>query len=225
MSLPRFVTFTGADDKTSIAGMHILASQYPIEWGVLFSPKHQGHGGRYPSLEVVQALVRNKGTLRLSAHLCGAHSRTVIEKRQLEQPVRGLVSMFDRVQVNTSMPVLPIRELAAWGGARNQRVILQCRAEFPSAVTEVDWLFDASGGRGVEPVKWPAPASFWHARNVFKGYAGGLNPGNVAKHVAAIWAKADECYWIDMESGVRDENDAFSLDKCRAVCEALWGKG
>jgi hypothetical protein len=30
-------------------------------------------------------------------------------------------------------------------------------------------------------------------------------------------------YWIDMESGVRDDQDKFSLAKCRAVCEAVYG--
>ena len=27
----------------------------------------------------------------------------------------------------------------------------------------------------------------------------------------------------DMESGVRDERDRFDINKCRAVCEAVYG--
>jgi hypothetical protein len=33
----------------------------------------------------------------------------------------------------------------------------------------------------------------------------------------------DLTYWIDMESGVRDDDNRFSLDKCQAVCEAVYG--
>jgi hypothetical protein len=31
-------------------------------------------------------------------------------------------------------------------------------------------------------------------------------------------------YWIDMESGVRTD-DRFDIEKCRAVCEAVFGGG
>ena len=34
---PAFITFTGIDGSTDLAGMIKLAEQYPIEFGVLFS--------------------------------------------------------------------------------------------------------------------------------------------------------------------------------------------
>jgi hypothetical protein len=40
--------------------------------------------------------------------------------------------------------------------------------------------------------------------------------------VAVISQRAAR-YWIDMESGVRDDQDRFSIEKCRAVCEAVYG--
>lgn len=78
---------------------------------------------------------------------------------------------------------------------------------------------DIAGGRGRIPASWPAnpPAG----RRV--GFAGGLNPDNVAQHVEAIAGSRDLTYWIDMESGVRDDDNRFSLDKCQAVCEAVYG--
>lgn len=30
-------------------------------------------------------------------------------------------------------------------------------------------------------------------------------------------------YWLDMETGVRDQNDRFDLWKVRAVCELVYG--
>jgi hypothetical protein len=44
----------------------------------------------------------------------------------------------------------------------------------------------------------------------------------MAAAVAAIGPMAPY-YWIDMESGVRDDDNRFSLDKCQAVCEAVYG--
>ena len=72
-------------------------------------------------------------------------------------------------------------------------------------------LFDASAGRGVAPEGWPAPIP-----DHFCGYAGGINPGNVARHIELIKEAGAEDTWIDMESGVRTEN-RFDLDKVREV--------
>lgn len=69
---PQFVTFTGADAQTSILGMQLLAEQFPVEWGILFSPERQG-AGRYPPLEFVHELTERPG-LRLAAHLCGGYA-------------------------------------------------------------------------------------------------------------------------------------------------------
>ena len=72
-------------------------------------------------------------------------------------------------------------------------------------------LFDASAGRGVAPEGWPAPLP-----GHFCGYAGGINPDNVAGHIDKIAAAGAQDTWIDMESGVRTD-DRFDLDKVRRV--------
>jgi phosphoribosylanthranilate isomerase len=96
------------------------------------------------------------------------------------------------------------------------RCIAQCRAAFPDD-TSVDWLFDASSGRGIAPAAWPAHPG----RRV--GYAGGIKPDNVLDVIRAGVGAAGP-YWIDMESGVRTD-DRFDLTKCRQVCEAVYGGG
>lgn len=217
--LPQFITFTGADEHTSIAGMLVLANEYPIEWGVLFSPKRQG-AGRYPPLEFVEELTL-RPKLKLSAHLCGGYSEAAVYKRVT--PLDPIVlQYFDRVQVNMHNPEFEIVALREWSATLRAQMILQCRGEeFPDVGGAV-WLFDASGGRGIEPKAWPKPTPYQLRSGTLRGYAGGLNPENVRDHVATIGV-IDQGYWIDMETGVRDENDRFSLDRCRAVCEAVFG--
>ena len=211
---PLFITFTGADDDTDLEGMYQLAHEYPIEWGILFSPKRQG-SGRYPSLGFVRRMLSEiGGGTRLSAHLCGGDARAVIERGESPHDVM-LARYFWRAQINTADTSVDPAAIAQWGDKVSLMPILQCRGDFP-LLKGVGVLFDASGGRGIAPKAWPkAPARM-------VGYAGGLNPSNVAEAVAAINLVSSE-YWIDMETGVRDENDRFSLEKCRAVCEAVYG--
>lgn len=213
---PNFITFTGADDHTSIEGMHALARVYPIEWGILFSTKQQGTG-RYPSFDFLNKLARSgPSRLCLSAHLCGSYSRSLIEfgYTGLENPI---ASFFVRAQINTSDSAVRPRRIRDWAARLNVTPILQCQAEFP-ADPAVQWLYDVSGGRGISPPKWlPSRDEGQY------GYAGGLNPQNVSQAVASIGAIAKN-YWIDMETGVRNEDDKFDLGLCRAVCEAVYGK-
>lgn len=209
---PKFITFTGADDYTPIAGMIELSMLYPIEWGILFSPKRQGEG-RYPSMPFIERLV-GEYSLEFSAHLCGGDSRTVVETGNSQHDAL-IKSYFLRAQINTTANPDPL-EIRKWARSLDITPILQCRSMFPDH-DAVEWLFDASGGRGIAPAAWPKP---WP--NVLSGYAGGLNPLNVANAVSTIGQMTDN-YWIDMETGVRDANDRFDLSLCRQVCEAVYG--
>lgn len=209
---PEFITFTGVDEFTDIADMVELSRAYPIEWGVLFSPKRQG-SGRYPPMFTIKRVAAEL-EIRLSAHLCGADAREVIEHGESRHDTL-LAHAFDRAQINTADPHLQPSMIAQWGRRRELRAILQCRGPFPD-VDVVDVLFDASGGRGISPSDWPKGLPG------LCGYAGGLNPDNVAAAVDTISQRAER-YWIDMETGVRDEQDRFDLGKCRAVCEAVYG--
>jgi hypothetical protein len=207
---PEFITFTGADYRTDVAGMTMLAAQYPIEWGILFSPSRQGVDGRYPGGEA-QSRFAWSG-LRLSAHLCGGYARNIMENGSLGAlriPVD--LGIFERIQVNHSAPlsdrINTFRK--GWG----PRCIAQCRGEFPED-TSVDWLFDQSGGRGAEPESLPG-----YPRRLV-GYAGGIGPDNVISVIRRINASGP--YWIDMESKVRTD-DWFDLTLCRQVCEAVYG--
>lgn len=216
MRKPEFITFTGCDDKTPIKAMQWLSERYPVEWGILFSTKHQGDGGRYPSLEKVAELLETD--MRFSAHLCGGHSRALIENSddpKLHWLMRPEPGRFRRIQVNTADQV-PIGGLTRWAEERRARLILQCRVAFPGDA-RCDWLFDRSGGTGqLPPAGWPAT----EAESPLVGYAGGLGPDNVIEQLPLMTQGTP--YWIDMESGIRTA-ERFDLEKCARVCEAVYG--
>lgn len=207
---PDFITFTGADDRTAVYDMIALSKRYPIEWGILFSPSRQGVDPRYPGGEAQSRLLWSG--LRLAAHLCGDHSRAIMDGRRIDTPVD--LGVFDRIQINHHAPD-PKRIIAFRNGWGKMRCIAQTAAlgNFPRD-TSIDWLFDASGGRGVAPPAWPA-----HPGRMV-GYAGGINSSNVSAVIARIAARGP--YWIDMESGVRT-GDWFNIGLCRRVCETVYG--
>jgi hypothetical protein len=214
MFKPQFITFTGVDDATDADTLVELADDYPVEFGLLFSPKRQGLEPRYPKLETIGWLV-SELPLRWAAHLCGADAREVIECNTSRHD--SLLPHFTRAQINTADPSVKPSQIGNWAAERNVRAILQCRGEFPR-IASVDVLFDASGGRGIVPGDWPEAS-----KTTFCGYAGGLRPDNVTAAIEVIQHRVSSPYWIDMESGVRDERDLFSIEKCRAVCEAVYG--
>ena len=41
---PPFITFTGVNGRTSLAGMPALAADYPVQFGFVLSPARQGTG-------------------------------------------------------------------------------------------------------------------------------------------------------------------------------------
>jgi hypothetical protein len=211
---PEFITFTGVDEQTDIKELRTLASQYPVEWGVLFSPSRQGHDWRYPAGRILEDLLWAR-ELRLAAHLCGGYSDMVMRGDNVRPRTPADLGFFKRIQVNHAEPSVDL--IAGLGQLIDSRCIAQSRSlEFPSE-TNVDWLFDRSGGRGATPEAWPAHPG----GDRLVGYAGGISPDNVADVVKAIGSTGP--YWIDMESGVRTDN-RFDLAKCRQVCEIVFGK-
>lgn len=212
---PLFITFTGADDHTDVYGMKAIHERYPVEWGILFSRDRQGNENRYPSYNKAVAMMTSG--LRMAAHLCGQYAQDIMRyaiDSEWSFPVNGA----KRVQINSREPSVAAAQ--RFGQMFGRRCILQCRDphEFPPE-HDVDWLFDASGGRGVRPATWPN-----HPGRLV-GYAGGITPENVLETIERINGLMGDTgpYWLDMESGVRDENDRFDLKKVRAVCELVHG--
>lgn len=208
------VGIAGADDTVPHSALVDLSRRFPfVEWGILISPKQAGQP-RYPTMAWCGGLFE-RPELRLAAHICGQRTRDF-----LATGVSFLHPMFSRVQVNGwRRPAEPDAFRAMRG---ELRLILQCRSEDTlqqvandaAELGNADVLFDPSGGRGIESFRYPPTPSGCHL-----GFAGGIGPDNVLDVVGeiAMGAGVRPDFWIDMESGVRDEGDRFDLERVEAV--------
>lgn len=224
----RTVTITGIDVYTDRGGLDGLSYEFPfVEWGVLLSKTKEGKDNRYPNKEWIDELGDQR--LRLSGHICGLWARDIAEGGDMilrdrpdwfEKP-----PLFQRLQLNIShilgdisSPYEPFHNAVRRLGIKT---IIQLRdldrRVLQPLVNEVDFLFDCSGGRGVLPARWPALALYdaHGGRSPLSncGYAGGLNPDNLAEQLALMEASSEgQTIWIDVESGVRT-SDVLDLDK------------
>jgi hypothetical protein len=233
MSMLTHCTLTGVDEKTDLADVSVMSGEHPIvEWGFLYSPKRQGQPGRYPSVgflrEAFQSLPDH---VRVAVHVCGTGVPQLIEGDGVARELVHLIAQRGgRVQLNFNAFVLepdfhqlelcmqgfPAAQFITQYNESNYHVWRELRGADNHSV-----LFDASGGRGVEPLKWESPLS-----GVTCGYAGGLGPTNVATKLEAIQASVgNRPFWIDMEGKLRDRNDWFDLKACEAVLRALFACG
>ncbi len=222
-NLPKHITFTGVDEHTDIRRLIFISGLFhgKVEWGILLSPNMTGKHIRYPALETVNEVLNRvtRFPIKMAAHLCGGYAREVLAHGSniLDPFIKG---SFGRVQLNASGWDFDAERLNLINGWKDKvgvsDLILQCRVQFPSS-SQVHWLFDNSGGKGIFPKNWLEPAG-----SEFRGYAGGIDPENVESAVINIGQKCQN-YWLDMETGVRTD-DKFDLDKCLRVLETVYGR-
>ncbi|MBT3358364.1 MAG: phosphoribosylanthranilate isomerase [Rhodospirillales bacterium] len=206
MKLPKFVTFTGIDDRTDLSRADALARRYPIEWGMLYGPGEGDPLSRYPSIPTIDAVLEISGDKAL--HLCADTAREFAESKALPADLEGSerVQKFGRFQVNKVRTI----NFSSYGPSQ---IILQCPA-FDANANTVQ-LFDVSAGRGLLPDRVPLLLP-----GQLVGYAGGMGPDTVVDYLSRI--EGDGEFWIDMESHVRT-NEWFDLDKVEQVCKAVFG--
>lgn len=214
---PKFITFTGVDEMTDPDELIALHREYPVEFGILVGGK--AYKKRYPSHEFISAFLKHTANagLNLSLHLCVDFAKNANTHGAIlnAPPWQTQLDCIKRMQINALW--YNSDTLAEMAARLNVQIIKQHR-EGPFSEQQVGLVqvHDCSGGRGVVAVDRPRQPSYIE----LVGYAGGLNPHNVKKENARIEA----CnYWLDMESGVRDENDLFAVEKCRKVCEEIYG--
>lgn len=232
MSNPSWrVTITGADNHTDPRDLADLSLRFPfVEWGVLFSVND--NRPRYPSRGWVERLAEIKGAMslrnfHLSAHFCGALAKEAMTgSGWMLDCVRGWG--FTRVQING----FALDKVDAMRSRKGLEIILQTRdlatisphQDFARSRRTDDerysLLFDASGGRGVSPERWPQ-AGHMNGDDVAVGYAGGITPDNVLSVFGEL--AHVEPTWIDMESGVRtdDRLDLYKVDRVLSQVASL----
>lgn len=204
MLKPEFITFTGIDDRTDLSKADKLATQYPIEWGVLLASK--GKDSRYPCKQAISEIVNISG--KKSAHLCGAVSK---DFQKGIYPDFADLALFDRIQVNGFK--LEITHFSAFEEEFDSKIILQTRLDHFQDMPFLQ-LYDRSGGEGIIPEHIPS------LRGGLVGYAGGMGPDTVLDYLSNIEGKGR--FWIDMEGRLRT-NGWFDLDKVEQVCQKVYG--
>lgn len=219
------VTLTGADNKTNYADLLKLQEQYPfVEWGILFSKSREGQQ-RYPTQEHIKDQFTGIGSLELSAHFCGWWSKVVLENQNFEL-ITGLPDQFKRVQLNYNFKNskgFDLITLLRFAENYNQKsIILQYNRSNSEVLDKfrsenvlpenIHFLYDGSGGRGTEIQVIDEPIGTYYT-----GYSGGLSTENIDSICATISrAENQSKVWIDMESGVRTDND-FDLIKVETI--------
>ena len=231
----KLVTITGADDSVRPEDLVELSKEFPfVEFGILASAFRSGTP-RFPSRVWVDCLksipTAEKGPLKLSLHLCGKWVRDLLQG-VLEFDWK-LVPGFDRVQLNFHADETPCTPKKFWDrlleisqcglcpGRGVKQIVFQldgakglhhlsqvCEQNGANrGFVDVAPLFDASGGAGVLPEKWPTPFLFREGTTyAFHGYAGGLSPDNLWEQLPKIHEAAHGAdYWIDVETHVRSE--------------------
>ncbi len=212
---PTFIAFTGVDSPECLPGMQELSRHYPIEWGVLVDDAKEDDI-LFANADVRARLLEAPG-LRYAAHVCGEQAGFIAnapEKASLN------LAGFQRLQVNhgfSGSSAEQVENCIRFGRAQTVRTMLQTLVDFPDDC-RLDWLYDTSFGTGKSPDRWPTLPQ----NGPLCGYSGGIKPENVADILSAIDAPEGSQYFIDMESGVRT-NGRFDLEKCEAVCKAVFG--
>lgn len=194
------ITVTGADERTSMQSLVALARMSPlVEIGLLYTFDPEGRP-RYPQWDWLQEAVDVLGH-RCAVHVCGGRARS--------QALCGpeWLHYAGRVQVNGSI---------SWVALTGLTDALPCviTQHNPSRFADLSaepfdnhqLLIDASGGRGLSPAAWSAPAT---SKPV--GFAGGLGPRNLAAELNRLRPLLRPGWWVDMENSLRVD-DWFSVD-------------
>lgn len=220
MSL-KIVTFTGADDMTSIETMLAISEEHAfVEWGILLP--HIGKP-RFPSRAWVQRLIGAQvlapHSMLIAAHVCPPLTAELIGGTKTIMDIVG--SGFMRIQVNTHAEhyVWPDTWLERFAQDIDRDYVLQLDGVTGSeayqhardeGVEEILGLHDLSHGKGVLNPAWPASNG-----EQLIGYAGGLGPENLAEQLPRIAAAAGAAdFWIDMETHIRTGSH-FDLEKVK----------
>jgi hypothetical protein len=198
------LTFSGIDEFTNIDD---LKKMY-VEFGILLTLNPEGRN-RYPSLDWISNTV---GQLTCAIHICGRAAR----KALLYGELNDIIFKCQRIQVNGKLTEDELTSICKMFSTK--KIITQHndtnKSLYKLKIENHQILVDASGGKGILPDGWPSLNT-----NKLVGYAGGLNFQNIIEQNQKIKANTQKAYWLDMENGLRDENDKFSVQKATDICD------
>lgn len=214
----RFISLTGADDRTTVQEIELLSEKYPLfECAILIFP--EAHSiNRNPSLGwrkyLYKSSVKNK-----AIHLCGTSiDQFAVQDKAIMQDIENVGRVQINLQPRWASENLYEKLVKAVQKNSHIEFITQHNEQnqpylhYWENVANHGYLFDGSLGKGICPEKWISPVN-----DKSCGYAGGLSPDNIIENLSKIFAVVnDKPFWIDMETGVRTSNK-FDLKKCDDV--------
>jgi hypothetical protein len=220
----KYCTLNGVDDAVNIHDIVRLSKEYPFaEWGVLVDGVDEG-SKRFPSKAWIEDF---------AATTPGVYKSLQITCSRMPDVVEGVTNVLSSYNLNgfqrvlfsfdlLAMPYTLISRILKWAreaphlqfitqhNGKNQNV-WKLFAE--AGLNNHAVLFDSSNGTGRTPARWPEPIS-----GIPCGYCGGLSPMNIEDNLAAIAGIiGDGVTWVDMASGLRDDNDEFDIMKAEQV--------
>lgn len=227
-------TLTGVDEQTDLAAVTQLSHDYPFaEWGFLYSPKHAGTPGRYPSYLFLKTTLEDlQPHVRVAMHVCGQGVVNLVRhcEPEVSELVRLVAERQGRIQLNFNLSagrvtpseikrfikrVAPLTVITQHNPGNAQLAALLWNMKNYAA------LFDTSGGSGTLPPHWATPLTAIRC-----GYAGGLGPDTLEAELPLISVVAgDRPTWIDMEGRLRQVDglghDWFDIDAARRALQIV----
>lgn len=229
------LTFTGIDNSTELDGLLALSKDYPnIEFGVLTCSDWHDKGMRYPDPILMNHLGHKE--LQFALHICGRDTKDVLNGNWDNIIARfgDSFQFFQRIQLNLGRQKVKLRYSLTNVPDNVKEIIVQqsdikaldmykyLKGTSLANTFRVTTLVDGSGGRGVSCS--PSEDLFACMDGKF-GFAGGINPRN-CRDIYESCEQFSEIlklpYWLDMESGVRTDDNYFSINACRKVCEEVF---
>ena len=212
-------------------GFASIQDQYPIvEFGVLTSYHWYENGNRYLDPRLLRNFRIGETDINLSLHICGraAHDAAYGDWLEIDHLTYGNLKLFNRFQLNVAerqdnppyVKTAPYNWQQMIIQQRNVNELGLLKATLRSYPFHESFavLLDASGGRGID-----TPIEVLKGQ-VMAGYAGGINPDNVADKLSYLLQQENKGdFWIDMESGVRTD-DWFDIEKVSrvlAICKEV----
>lgn len=222
------ISFTGADDLVNASSLAAISAVYPdVEWALLYFDE-KDNKPRVPSKTWREQFVQKYPTVPKALHLCGNQVFHNILQGIILPEFKGYARI--QLNINTRAADFSDDELTRIYSTllnAGHTLILQYHTYTQNAIhallatakpdLPVHVLFDASQGRGVLPTSWPQVIT-----GVYCGFAGGLNPQNVATTLNALDSANRAPYWVDMETGVRT-NNLFDLEKIISILRLIYG--
>lgn len=219
------VTITGLDEFTDFWHLAELEQEFPfVEWGILYSRSRVGLDLRFPNPVYIEKSLAIKNLKQVAAHLCGEYASAALREKKTAKHFPDCIKRF---QINLPQYDYTLINVQPNTWIQNfQKIILQVRnLDERNILTKIygnynpEFLFDISGGRG-KLANFQEAASWHRNPNQPVGFAGGISPENIDEVLSTLQAclPKDQLVWIDMESGVRNQNNILDLEK---VCQVL----